>query len=98
MFIYTADYREYPRDYVNSGSTFVQLCSGITLNHFSSNTFIVFIKSFNTQTVFLSKDKTQVSDHLPIQLRHCELFWWWLHCATLDIEREDEFIDFCKII
>lgn len=27
---------------------------------------------------------------IPIRFRHCEIFWWWLHCATLDLEREDE--------
>lgn len=31
---------------------------------------------------------------VPVQLRHCELFWWGLHCATLDIEREDELRDY----
>jgi len=33
---------------------------------------------------------------IPVQFRHCEIFWWWLHCATLDVNREDDFIDYTQ--
>jgi hypothetical protein len=31
-----------------------------------------------------------------VKMRHNEIFWGGLHCATLDIDREDELIDYTK--
>jgi glycine amidinotransferase len=34
---------------------------------------------------------------IPVKMRHCEIFGWGLHCATLDIDREDACIDYTQI-
>ena len=33
---------------------------------------------------------------IPVQLRHSNIFGWWLHCSTLDVSREDKCIDYTK--
>ena len=33
---------------------------------------------------------------IPVKMRHCDVFGGGLHCATLDVAREDEFIDYTK--
>lgn len=93
--IYTSDYRTYPRDYYNDESTFVELCSirwsDTNVLSIDENTVCVIKDAVNTIEV-LKKEWFKV---IPVQMRHCELFWWGLHCATLDVEREDEFKDYC---
>lgn len=46
--------------------------------------------------VFVNKDAVKTIkvleknwfETIPVQFRHSEIFWWWLHCATLDIKRD----------
>jgi len=95
--IYTWDYNEYPEDYYNSWSSFIQLSS---LRWIDTN-----VLSLDEKTVCVTDTAIKTSEILsaawfsiiPIRMRHSEIFWWGLHCATLDVDREDDFIDYTKI-
>lgn len=93
-FIYTSDYREYPTDYINDNTNFIELCSlrwaDTNVLSLDENTVCVIEDAVNTIEV-LRKKWFKV---IPVKMRHCELFWWWLHCVTLDIDRDDKFIDY----
>jgi len=94
--IYTWDYREYPEGYLNSWRNFIELCSlrwsDTWVLSLDENTVFVIDKAIKTIKI-LEDNWFKV---IPVQLRHCELFWGWLHCATLDIDRVDECIDYTK--
>lgn len=95
-FIFTADYRSYPVDYVNSWSTFIELCSlrwsDTNVLSLDENTVCVIDNAVNTIKVL----EDRWFNVIPVRMRHCEIFWWGLHCVTLDIQREDEFKDYTK--
>ena len=42
---------------------------------------------------FLSKNGFNIIETL---LNHCEMFGGGVHCSTLDLDREDEYIDYTK--
>ena len=62
------------------------------------------ILSIDTKTVAVKNNSYQVLDLLekhnfniiPIELNHCELFGGGIHCSTLDLERDDDYIDYTK--
>ena len=95
-FIFTADDREYPPDYVNSGTNFIELCSlrGSDTNVLSldENTVCVIEDAIETIKELEKRDFKVIA----VKMRHNEIFWGGLHCATLDIDREDELIDYTK--
>lgn len=95
-FIYTSDYRTYPEDHYNDNSTFVELCSmrGADTNVLSLDENTVCVLSDATETIKSLENKW--FRVIPVQMRHCELFWWGLHCSTLDVDRDDKFIDYTQ--
>ena len=60
------------------------------------------ILSINEKEVITNKNAHYVNDLLdangfnviPVKLDHCELFGGGIHCSTLDLHREDDFIDY----
>lgn len=97
--IYTGDYNIFPdREWDDSMYIdYPQLCSmrGHDTNVLSLDENTVLVQKFATQTISLLEKK---GFHvIPVQMRHPEIFWWWIHCATLDLEREDLCIDYTKV-
>lgn len=88
------DYKHREKDYNTYNTPFVQLSSyrGMDMN----------VLSIDEKTVLVNDDAKYVQDILdqngftviPVQLRHCELFGGGIHCSTLDIARDDEFIEY----
>lgn len=78
----------------NTQSSYLQLCSvrGAWTNVLSIDEQTVLCLDTAIETIDLLR--TNWYTVIPVQLRHCELFWWWLHCATLDIQREDFLRDY----
>ncbi len=78
----------------NTASTYMQLTSvrGSWTNVLSIDENTVLCLDTATETIALLEQNNYTV--IPVQLRHCELFGWWLHCATLDIEREDACMDY----
>ena len=78
----------------NSDSSYLDLCSvrGSWTNVLSVDENTVLCLDTAIETIELLTNNGY--NVIPVQLRHCELFGGWLHCATLDIEREDEPIDY----
>lgn len=95
-YIYTSDYHTYPEDYYNSWSSFVQLSSmrwmDTNVLSLDEKTVCVIDTAINTIAVLKEKGFCVI----PVQMRHCELFGWGLHCATLDIDRQDACIDYTQ--
>lgn len=91
--IFTSD-EEFSKTIKNDDKEYIKLCSrrGSYTNVLSidENTVLVLEEAINT----IKKLKEKWFNVIPIKLRHCELFGWWLHCATLDIEREDNLINY----
>jgi glycine amidinotransferase len=62
------------------------------------------ILSIDSKTVAVKNNSYQVLNLLekhnfniiPIELNHCELFGGGIHCSTLDLERDDDYIDYTK--
>lgn len=78
----------------NEHATYLELCSirWAWTNVLSIDEKTVLCLDTATETIeLLEKNNFTV---IPVRLRHCELFGWWIHCATLDIEREDALIDY----
>lgn len=93
--IYTADYRTYPEDFRDREDlNFIELCSlrwaDTNVLSIDENTVCVIEDAVNTIKVLEEKWFKVI----PVKMRHCELFWGWLHCSTLDIDRDDEFKDY----
>ena len=90
------NYKHNLKNYNEYNTPFVQLCSyrGMDMN----------ILSIDEKNVLVNEDAVYVQEALyqngfniiPVRLRHCELFGGGIHCSTLDMEREDEFIDYTK--
>ena len=70
----------------------------------SSEGMDINVLSIDENTVCVNKRAVDVIDALekehftvvPIELNNCELFAGGIHCSTLDIVREDEYIDYAK--
>lgn len=92
--IFTSDLREERKYMQDDDLTYLELCSerwaDTNVLSVDENTVLCLDHAINTIDI-LRKNWFTV---IPVQLRHCEIFWWWLHCATLDVERDDEFIDY----
>lgn len=92
-YIYLEDNPDYSQndDVLDSRTTdFAKLCS---IRWSYTN-----VLSIDEDTICVNKDAVKTIKVLeengfkviPVQFRHCEIFWWGLHCATLDINREWE--------
>ena len=64
----------------------------INILSISPNTVISNKKAYNVNDI-LSKNKFDI---IEIELDHCELFGGGVHCSTLDLDRDDEYIDYTK--
>ena len=62
------------------------------------------ILSINPNTVVSNQKAHNVNEALSkngfniieTSLNHCEMFGGGVHCSTLDLDREDEYIDYTK--
>ncbi len=75
-------------------TTNTQLASseGIDINVLSIDEHTVLVNKRATSVVKLLEDEK--FDVIPIELNNCELFAGGIHCSTLDLVREDEFISY----
>ena len=97
--IYTGDYGEHTQLEWEEGMdiTYPELCSmrWHDTNVLSLDENTVLVQKFATQTIQNLEEKGFTV--IPVQMRHPEIFWGGIHCATLDIEREDACIDYTLV-
>lgn len=84
-----------PRKYMqNDDISFLELCSErwawTNVLSIDEETVLCLDTAIETQDLLQRNGFTVV----PVQLRHSELFGGWIHCSTLDVERDDACIDY----
>jgi glycine amidinotransferase len=93
-YLYPSDVEIAPRVLPGMTSLDVQLASsrGMDINILSidESTVVVNELAFNIIEV-LEKNNFDV---VPVKLDHCEIFGGGIHCSTLDLHRDDEYIDY----
>ena len=62
----------------------------------SASIIIFSLSSFSSNKVREALSKNGF-DIIETSLNHCEMFGGGVHCSTLDLDREDEYIDYIKI-
>ncbi|UFX83291.1 hypothetical protein [Candidatus Absconditicoccus praedator] len=75
--------------YLDTDMNYIQLCSmrGANTNVLSISENRVLVMDYAEKTI--KKLEENGFDVIPVRMRHCELFGGGLHCATLDLKRED---------
>ena len=76
-----------------SGASLASI-DGMDVNILSLDENTVVVKDNSYEVIkLLEKNKFDI---VPVQLNNCELFGGGVHCSTLDLIREDEYIDYTK--